>query len=83
MMRNGSTLRLDEQSVLDIDALDEDNADFYLEMGRLYVNFRGTSERCLRADTPEASVRAQTGPSSGWMCRTEANSLMWPFSRDP
>ena len=59
MMRNGSTLRLDEQSVLDIDALDEDNADFYLEMGRLYVNFRGASERCLRVDTPEASVRAQ------------------------
>jgi hypothetical protein len=59
MMRNGSTLRLDQLSVLDIDALDVDNTDVYLEMGRLYANFRAAREDSLGVDTPGVSVRAQ------------------------
>lgn len=60
MMRNGSTLRLDQESLLDIDVLDADRFAFYLGMGRLYANFHGNREESLQVDTPEASVRARS-----------------------
>jgi hypothetical protein len=58
MMRNGSTLRLDQLSALDVDALDMDYSVLYLKMGRLYANFRGTGGDSLRIDTPDFSVHA-------------------------
>ncbi|MDH5768714.1 MAG: FecR domain-containing protein [Nitrospirota bacterium] len=58
LSRDGTYLRLDERSSLDILILDKDSSQFYLITGHMYVNFRGLSNSVLQIDTPISSIRA-------------------------
>lgn len=57
-LRDGTALRLDERSGLDILTLEQDSYQFYLPEGRVYANFRGLRGNVLQIDTPMSSVRA-------------------------
>jgi hypothetical protein len=57
-LRDGSYLRLDEQSALEILTLERDSYQFYLTTGRAYVNFKGRRDYFLQLDTPIAALRA-------------------------
>jgi hypothetical protein len=57
-LRDGTVLRLDERTGLDILTLDQDSYQFYLPKGRAYANFRGARGSVLQIDTPTSSVRA-------------------------
>jgi len=57
-LRDGTTLRLDERSGLDILTLEQDSYQFYLPEGRAYANYRGLRGTVLQIDTPMSSVRA-------------------------
>lgn len=57
-MRDGTYVRLDEKSSMDILTLGGDSSQFYLSLGRAYVNFRGLPKTFLQIDTPASSVRA-------------------------
>ncbi len=57
-LRDGTVLRLDERTALDILTLDQDSYQFYLAEGRAYANFRGGRGTVLQIDTPMSSVRA-------------------------
>jgi hypothetical protein len=57
-MRDGTYVRLDEKSSMDILTLDRDSSQFYLSIGHAYVNFKGLHKSLLQMDTPESSVRA-------------------------
>ena len=57
-LRNGTALRLDEKTALDILRVDRDSSQFYLAEGRAYANFTGSRESVLQIDTPISSVRA-------------------------
>lgn len=57
-LRDGSYLRLDEQSALEILTLEPDSHQFYLTAGRAYVNFKGRRDHFLQLDTPVAALRA-------------------------
>lgn len=56
-LRDGSFLRLDEQSALEVLTLERDSFQFYLTEGRAYINYRGLRDKVLQMDTPLASVR--------------------------
>ncbi len=56
-LREGSFLRLDEQSALEILTLEKDSFQFYLSEGRAYINYRGLKDKVLQMDTSLASVR--------------------------
>ena len=55
--RDGSYVRLDEFSALEILTLERDSYQFYLTSGRTYVNFKGRRDYFLQLDTPIAALR--------------------------
>jgi len=57
-MRDGTYVRLDEKSSMDILTLGGDSSQFYLSIGHAYVNFRGLQKSLLQMDTPVSSSRA-------------------------
>lgn len=57
-LRDGTYLRLDEKSALEILTLDKDSFQFYLTEGHAYANFRGQGSSVLQMDTPVSSIRA-------------------------
>ena len=57
-LRDGTFLRLDENSALDILAVENDSFQFYLTEGRSYTNFRGLKGSLFQIDTPVSSIRA-------------------------
>jgi hypothetical protein len=56
-LKDGSFLRLDENSLLLIQGADSTSYQFYLGQGHAYVNFSG-ADRILEVDTPVSLVRA-------------------------
>ncbi len=56
-LRDGTFLRLDENSALEILTVEKDSFQFYLTEGRGYANFRGLRESLLQIDTPDSSIR--------------------------
>lgn len=57
-IHDGTYVRLDEKSALEILRLDRSSFQFYLNEGRLYANFRGLRDNLLQIDTPVSSLRA-------------------------
>src|SRR5512138_94822 len=57
-LNNGSFLRLDEGSGLQILSMDNDNSQFYLSQGRAYILFNAPRGSVIQFDTPDASIRA-------------------------
>jgi len=57
-LRDGSFLRLDENSALEILTVEKDSFQFYLTEGRGYANFGGLRGSLLQIDTPDSSIRA-------------------------
>jgi hypothetical protein len=57
-LKDGTSLRLDEKTALDILTLEKDSYQFYLPEGRAYINFRGARGSLLQMDTPMSSFRA-------------------------
>jgi len=57
-LRDGTALRLDQESALDILAMDKDSFQFYLTEGRIYANFAGMRGSLLQIDAPLSSVRS-------------------------
>jgi len=57
-LRDGTHLRLGQESALEILNLDRDSFQFYLTEGRAYANFKGSRDSLLQIDTPHSSVRA-------------------------
>jgi hypothetical protein len=56
-LRDGSFVRLNENTSLEILAIGEDSTQFYLARGRAYINFPGSRDAFLQIDTPVASAR--------------------------
>jgi hypothetical protein len=56
-LRDGTSLRLDEKSALDILTIEKDSFQFYLTEGHVYANFRGLRGSLLQIDTQGSSVR--------------------------
>ena len=57
-LRDGTFMRLDENSALEILTVEKDSFQFYLTEGRSYANFRGLKGSLLQIDTPDSSIRA-------------------------
>jgi len=57
-LRDGTYMRLDESSSLEILTAGDDSFQFYLTTGHAYVNFRGLRDSLLQMDTPVSSIRA-------------------------
>lgn len=57
-LRDGTALRLDEKTSLDVLTLEKDSYQFYLPEGRIYANFKGARGVLLQIDTPMSSIRA-------------------------
>ncbi len=57
-LRDGTYMRLDENSSFEILTLGKDSFQFYLTTGHAYVNFRGLRDSVLQIDTPVSSIRA-------------------------
>ncbi len=56
-LRDGTFLRLDENSALEILTVERDSFQFYLTEGRSYTDFRGLRGSLLQIDTPVSSIR--------------------------
>jgi len=56
-LRDGTCVRLDQNSGLEILTAGDSNQ-FYLSLGRAYVNFRGQNNALFQMDTPLSAVRA-------------------------
>ncbi len=56
-LRDGTFLRLDENSALEILTVEKDSFQFFLTEGRSYANFRGLRGSFLQIDTPDSSIR--------------------------
>jgi Family of unknown function (DUF6600)/FecR protein len=56
-LRDGTYLRLDERSALEVLTLDKDSSQFYLTEGHAYANFKGQKGSVLQMDTPVSSIR--------------------------
>jgi hypothetical protein len=57
-LRDGTFLRLDENSALEILTIESESFQFYLTEGRTYINFKGLKGSLLQMDTPLSSIRA-------------------------
>lgn len=57
-LRDGTFVRLNENSSLEILTIGSDSFQFYLSLGQAYVNFRGRRDTLLQMDTPVSSTRA-------------------------
>jgi hypothetical protein len=55
---DGTLLRLDQESALDVLALGKDSFQFYMTEGHVYANFAGLKGSLLQIDTAVSSVRA-------------------------
>jgi hypothetical protein len=55
--RDGSYVRLDENTSLEVLTLERNSYQFYLTEGRAYVNFKASRGSFLQMDTPVSSVR--------------------------
>ncbi len=55
--RDGSVIRLDAESSLEILAVDETSQQMYLSQGQAYVNFKRVDDSMLQLDTPVSSIR--------------------------
>ena len=55
--REGSVIRLDADSSIDIVAVEKDSLQVYLSQGQAYVNFRKGRGAMLQLDTPDSSLR--------------------------
>ena len=56
-LRDGTYLRLDQRSALEILTLDKDSSQFYLDEGHAYANSGGQRDSVLQMDTPVSSIR--------------------------
>ncbi|MDA8084022.1 MAG: FecR domain-containing protein [Nitrospiraceae bacterium] len=56
-LRDGTRVRLDEFSALDVVTVERDSSQFYLSEGSVYVYYRGPGDSVLQLDTPVASIR--------------------------
>lgn len=56
-LRDGTCVRLDQNSGIELLTVGEDSYQFYLSSGRAYVNFRGQDNAILQMDTPLSAVR--------------------------
>jgi hypothetical protein len=57
-LNNGTYIRLDQNSALQILSEDSDSSQFYLTQGRVYINFNPPRGSVIQFDTPDASTRA-------------------------
>lgn len=57
-LRDGTFVRLDENSSLDILTAENNSFQFYLSQGHAYINFRGARDGVMQMDTPVSSLRA-------------------------
>lgn len=57
-LKDGTYLRLNENSSIEILTIGNNSFQFYLTTGHLYVNFRGLKDTVLQVDTPAFSTRA-------------------------
>jgi hypothetical protein len=57
-LKDGSYVRLNENSSLQILRIDNNSFQFYLTTGHAYMNFRGLRDSLLQMDTPVSSIRA-------------------------
>ncbi len=57
-LRNGTFVRLDERSALDISTLTDDTCQLFLAQGRAYVKFSGNDDTQLQFDTEAATFVA-------------------------
>ncbi|MFN3480328.1 MAG: FecR domain-containing protein, partial [Thermodesulfovibrionales bacterium] len=55
-LRDGSILRLNENTSLDVLRMEDGSLQFYINSGSLYINFTGR-KRYLQIDAPGASIR--------------------------
>ncbi|MDD3814546.1 MAG: FecR domain-containing protein, partial [Desulfocapsaceae bacterium] len=55
--QEGSVLRLDAESALEILAVDEQSLQVYLSQGQTYLNFKKVNDSMLQVDTPVSSIR--------------------------
>ncbi len=55
--RNGTAIRLEGNSSLDIVTVDNDSLQCYLGLGQAYLNFRARRDSVIQLDTPVSSVR--------------------------
>ncbi len=56
-LRDGTNVRLDEYTSLDILRIDDGSAQFYLTEGRAYLYFRDSGVDFVQMDTPVSSIR--------------------------
>ena len=56
--KNGTYLRLDQKSALEVLTIEKDACQFHLSTGHLFVNYRGKDGTLLQIDTPESSIQA-------------------------
>ena len=57
-LNNGTYIRLDQDSALQVLSMDKDSSQFYLSQGRAYVYYNAPVGSVMQIDTPDASVRA-------------------------
>ena len=55
---SGTYIRLDQDSALQVLALDRDSSQFYLSQGHAYIYYNATKGNEIQFDTPDASTRA-------------------------
>ena len=55
--REGSVIRLDADSSLEILAVEKDSLQVYLSQGQAYLNFKKVDDAMLQMDTPISSIR--------------------------
>jgi hypothetical protein len=56
--KDGTYLRLNQKSALEVLTLEKDSYQLHLSTGHLFANYRGKEDALLQIDTPESSVRA-------------------------
>ncbi|MCL5421090.1 MAG: FecR domain-containing protein [Nitrospirae bacterium] len=57
-LRDGTYVRLNENSSFEVLTIGDDSFQFYLSLGHAYVNFRGRQGTLFQMDTPVSSSRA-------------------------
>jgi len=57
VLQDGTCVRLDQNSGIELLTVGEDSYQFYLSLGRAYVNFKGQDNAILQMDTPLSAIR--------------------------
>ncbi len=57
-LNNGTYIRLDEDSALQVLSMDKDSSQFYLSQGHAYIYYNAPRGSVIQIDTPDASARA-------------------------